>query len=172
MRRELNVRRATLADAAVVAQLFSEFNALLGADGLPDALAFAPENINVTQEQMARRLQAIEGVEHVWLAELDGEPSGLACLRLVPYIGQDAPYAELTQLYVRGRFQRLGVGRILTEAVERYAAAAGATCVLIMTANKNGTAQAFYQSAGYESNGMVFTKYLNGVPNKSEVAHV
>jgi ribosomal protein S18 acetylase RimI-like enzyme len=170
MTQQLSVRRATAADAAAVAQLFSEFNALLGADGLPDSLAFAPENVKVTAEQMARRLEAVDGIEHTWLAELSGEPSGLACLRLVPYIGQDAPYAELTQLYVRGRFQRLGVGAALTQAVETYAAAAGATCVQIITGNNNGTAQAFYSSAGYESNSMVFTKYLKVAGSESEAA--
>jgi ribosomal protein S18 acetylase RimI-like enzyme len=166
----LVIREAGPTDAAVVAQLFSEFNALLGADGVPDAEAFAPANVTVSPEQMQRRLKEIAAVERVWLAEVDGEPSGLACLRLVPYIGQDAPYAELTQLYVRGRFQRLGVGAALIRTIEAAASEAGATCVHIITGNNNGSAQAFYRSVGYESASIEFTKYLEAGTDERQLS--
>jgi ribosomal protein S18 acetylase RimI-like enzyme len=63
----------------------------------------------------------------------------------VPYVGQDAPYAELTQLYVRQHFQRQGVGSALIEEVERKAVEAGATCVHVITGQDNKEAQAFYR---------------------------
>jgi ribosomal protein S18 acetylase RimI-like enzyme len=140
--------------------LFSEFNSILGADGVPDEVAFLPGHVNVSPEEMERRLQRMAGVEHVLVAHLDQEPAGLACLRLVPYIGQDVPYAELTQLYVRERFQRQGVGAALIAATEERAAAAGATAVHIITGRNNIAAQAFYRNAGYESDCIEFTKYL------------
>jgi GNAT superfamily N-acetyltransferase len=157
---ELAIREACVADAAIVAMLFSEFNAILGADGLPDVEAFLPENVQVTAAQMARRLEAMASVERAFIAVLQGEPAGLACLRLVPYVGQDAPYAELTQLYVRQRFQRRGVGAALIAAVEHRAVGAGATCVHIITGRDNIGAQAFYSAQGYSIPGVELEKHF------------
>ena len=156
----LTIREVGPSDAAEVALLFSEFNAILGADGVPDDVAFLREHVIVSAEEMEQRLGAMAGVEQVLVAKLDREPAGLACLRLVPYIGQVVPYAELTQLYVRERFQRQGIGAALIAATEERAAAAGATCVHIITGRNNTAAQAFYRNAGYESGCVEFTKYL------------
>ena len=155
------VRAAGPADAELVAVLMSEFNAILGADSLPEALAFAPEHVNVSASQMARRLEAMSGIETAYVAWLDSEPAGLACLRLCPNIGQDAPYAELTQLYVRERFQRRGVGAALVAEVERIAMAAGATAMHIITArNNNDGPQAFYSVLGYHAPCVEFEKHF------------
>ena len=158
---EVSIRQATVEDARTVATLFSEFNALLGVDGLPEEESYAPELLQVTESQMARRLHGMTGIERVFLAETaDGDVAGLCCLRMVPYIGQDVPYAEVTQLYVRPRFQREGVGAILLRGVEARAEAAGATCVHIITGRNNHNAQAFYVSQGYVSDDIVFDKYF------------
>jgi GNAT superfamily N-acetyltransferase len=154
------IREACVEDAEVVAELFSEFNAILGADGLPEELAFLPQNVNVTAEQMASRLRAMAGVEIAFVAELDGVAAGLACLRLVPYVGQDAPFAELTQLFVRTRFKRRGVGAALMAAVEQRAIDAGATCVHIVTGRDNEDAQAFYKAEGYAMPGVELAKHF------------
>jgi ribosomal protein S18 acetylase RimI-like enzyme len=163
---EVVVRKATLDDAATMALLFSEFNAILGADGLPDSEAFLPENVHLSPAQMAGRLQAMALVEQAFIAWLGEDPAGLACLRLVPYIGQDAPYAELTQLYVRPQYQRHGIGARLVAEVERDAFAAGATCLAIITGEDNLKAQAFYRAQGYAMPSVVFWK-----PFAREAAH-
>jgi PhnO protein len=160
------VRPATQHDAAAVATLFSEFNALLGVDGLPAKESYAPELLQVTESQMARRLHGMTGVERVYLAEQEGDFAGLCCLRLVPYIGQDVPYAEVTQLYVRPRFQRRGVGAALLHEAEERARFAGATCVHIITGRNNVNAHAFYRAQGYGSDDIVFDKYF-----QREAAH-
>jgi ribosomal protein S18 acetylase RimI-like enzyme len=175
------ISEATLDDAATVATLFSEFNALLGADGLHGEAAFAPEAVHVSTQQMSRRLQGMAGIEHILLAETHSGPApqsvrpelvegrgtpngasvaGLCCLRLVPYIGQDAPYAEVTQLYVRDAYKRRGIGAALLREAERRATAAGATCVHIITGRDNLDAQAFYHTQGYSSADVVFDKYF------------
>ena len=166
MSQHVTIREVDPSDVEVVALLFSEFNAILGADGLPVDLAFLPENTQVSAAQMARRLEAMAAVEKALVASVDAQPAGLACLRLVPYVGQDAPYAELTQLYVRERFQRRGVGSALISAVERMSVQAGATCVHIITGKDNLSAQAFYRSRGYAAPGVEFEKHF-----KREVAH-
>ena len=159
----LIIREAGIPDAEDIATLFSEFSRLLGVDGLPDEIAFLEENVVVSRETMARRLQRMAGIEHVLLAELHGRPAGLCCLRLVPYIGQDAPYAEVTQLYVRAEAQRRGVGAALLDAAEQRARAAGATAVQIVTGADNTGAKAFYAAQGYAMPGVVFWKYLEAV---------
>ena len=45
MNRDFYVRRASLGDAAVVAQLLSELNLTVGAGGYPDAVARLPEAV-------------------------------------------------------------------------------------------------------------------------------
>ncbi len=157
---EVSIRDATPDDADVVALLYSEFNALLGVDGLPESEAYAPALVHVNGSRMARRMQNMAGIETVLLAETRDGCAGLCCLRLVPYIGQDEPYAEVTQLYVRPGFQRQGVGAALLGAAEARAMAAGATCVHIITGRKNDGAQAFYTAQGYRSDDVVFDKYF------------
>ena len=46
----------------------------------------------------------------VYLAEDEGRAVGLLSLRLVPYLDQDVPYAEVMNLYVRPEARRGGVG--------------------------------------------------------------
>jgi GNAT superfamily N-acetyltransferase len=156
----LLIREATAEDAAIVARLFTEFNALLGADGLPDEEAFLPANVQVSAAQMAGRLERILGLEVVLLAEVDDDAAGFAALRLIPYVGQDAPYAELTQLFVREDFQRRGVGAALVGAAEARAIEAGVTCVHIITGAQNSDAQAFYRAQGYSSESVEFEKHF------------
>jgi GNAT superfamily N-acetyltransferase len=155
------IREAGLKDAETVAELFTEFNAILGADGLAEHEAFLPENVRVSRDQMASRLQSMQGVELTLLAETPSGAAGLCCLRLVPYIGQDAPYAEVTQLFVRARHQRNGIGAELLRAAEARAQTVGATCVHIITGAINLNAQAFYAAQGYVSDDVVFDKYFS-----------
>jgi ribosomal protein S18 acetylase RimI-like enzyme len=157
---DLTIRQAGVGDASVVAELFSEFNALLGADGLHGREAFSPANVIVSTDVMARRLASMVDVETTLLAETAGAAAGLCCLRLVPYIGQDAPYAEVTQLYVRAEHQRRGIGAHLLREAEARAVEAGATCVHIITGSDNHEAQAFYRAQGYASETVVFDKYF------------
>ena len=157
---EVIVREANVSDAGTMATLFTEFNAILGADGLDEEDSILPENVLVTTEQMQKRLRAMAAVERAFLASINDEAAGLACLRLVPYIGQDVPYAELTQMYVRERFRRRHVGAVLIETVERVAIENGATGVHIITGGDNHGAQAFYSAEGYHSGAVLFSKFF------------
>jgi ribosomal protein S18 acetylase RimI-like enzyme len=160
------IREVRVEDAETIATLFTEFNAILGADGYADEEALRPERVLVTAAQMKARLDAIAAIEPSLMANLDGEPAGFLCLRLVPYAGQDAPYAEVTQLYVRPALKRRGVGAALIAEAERLAVAAGATCVHIITGAANLDAQAFYRAQGYAMPGVEFEKHFS-----PEVAH-
>lgn len=128
----LSIRRATLADVVELAHLLNLF------DGL-----------GATPEQVAARMRACAHVLTTYIAELDGRPVGFACLRLIPQLQGDEPYAELTDIYVDAPFRRRGVARALIAEVEAAAQAAGAVELVILTGFDNQVAQATYRASGY-----------------------
>jgi ribosomal protein S18 acetylase RimI-like enzyme len=132
----MQIRTATQGDAAALARLIEEFNS----DYRP---------IVVTREQAAARLAATAGVETTFVAAVNDTIAGFACLRLVPYMSGDEPYAELTDLFVAARFRRRGVGQALIRRVEQVARERGAAEVIILTGHDNAAAQSLYRSLGY-----------------------
>ena len=128
----MRIRQATADDAPALARLLNEF----------DGLAATPD-------QVGRRVLACQTVVTTYLGELAGMPVGFACLRLVPHLQGDEPYAELTDIYVAPAARRQGVARALIDQVEATARAAGATELIIITGFDNETAQATYHASGY-----------------------
>src|SRR6185503_3027717 len=98
--------------------------------------------------------------ETVLVAKLDGVPAGFTSLRVVPYLDQDVPYAEITQMHVRPEYRRRGIGARLIEAAEQMALEAGSTCVHIITGRDNVDACAFYSAVGYAPNCVEFEKHF------------
>ena len=128
----ITIRPATPDDATVLAPLLDRF-----------------DHQGATPEQVARRMRACQHVLTTYLAEVDGQPVGFACLRLVPHVQGDEPYAELTDIYVDVPFRRRGVARALIAQVEAAARAAGASEIVIITGFDNEVAQAAYRAIGY-----------------------
>jgi GNAT superfamily N-acetyltransferase len=130
--RTITVREATRDDATEFARMLDLF-----------------DHTGATPEQVAGRMLACQSVLTTYLGELDGQPVGFACLRLVPHIQGDEPYAELTDIYVDAPFRRHGVARALIARVEAAALAAGASEIVIITDFDNKVAQASYRASGY-----------------------
>jgi ribosomal protein S18 acetylase RimI-like enzyme len=128
------IRSATSADAGDLARMNAAFN-----------------DVSDSAAQIAERLAACAEIETVLVAELDGHVAGFACLRVVPCVLYDQPYAELTELYVELAFRRRGIGRALILRAEELARARGAADLLIMTGTGNLAAQALYRAAGYDT---------------------
>jgi GNAT superfamily N-acetyltransferase len=84
-----------------------------------------------------------------FIGVLDGQVAGFACLRLIPRLQGDEPYAELTDIYVDVLFRRQGVTGALIAHVEAAARAAGASGLVIITGFDNQGAQAVYRASGY-----------------------
>ena len=139
----MNVRIATLADAPVLAHLLEDFN------GPP-----------MTPVKAAARMRACEGIETTVLAEIDGTAAGFACLRVIPSMSDNVPYAELTELYVDVTYRRQGIGRALMAYVETLARARGADEMLLLVSFNNPDGQAFYRALGYGDYALVMRRRL------------
>lgn len=130
----LTIRQATPDDATELARLLDLF-----------------DRMGATPEQVAVRMLACQNVLTTYTGELDGQMVGFACLRLIPHLQGDEPYAELTDIYVDTPFRRRGVASALIAHVEAIARAAGAVEVVILTGFDNEHAQAAYRASGYSN---------------------
>lgn len=83
---------------------------------------------------------------------LDGDPVATAAWRWhdVPPGVRLGPAAELKRMYVVPERRRRGLARVMLEAVEAHAGAAGARATVLETGLKQPEAIALYLSAGYE----------------------
>jgi GNAT superfamily N-acetyltransferase len=141
----LSVREATPDDALELARMLNIF------DGM-----------GATADEVAARMRACRHVLTTFLGELDGQPVGFACLRLIPHLQGDEPYAELTDIYVDEPWRRHGVARALIARVEAVARAAGASEVVVITGFDNDRAQAAYRASGYVDWALAMQKRFSG----------
>ena len=128
----IETRQATADDAPELARMLNIF-----------------DGTGATPEQVAARMIACQHVLTTFVGEVDGRPVGFACLRLLPHIQGDEPYAELTDIYVDESYRRHGVARALIAQLETTARAAGASEVVLLTGFDNAGAQAAYRASGY-----------------------
>lgn len=118
------------------------------------------DHSGATPEQVERRMIACREVLTTFLAELAGQPVGFACLRLIPHIQGDAPYAELTDIYVDPSARRRGVAGALIAHIESVAIGAGADELVIITGFDNETARRAYHASGYADWALAMRKEL------------
>ncbi len=94
------------------------------------------------------------------LAKVNNELAGCCALR--PLDSSDSPNAsEMKRLYVRPAFRRLGLGRLLAEAILDSARKYGYSCILLDTLDEMETARALYEDLGFEE---VPPYYHNPIP--------
>jgi GNAT superfamily N-acetyltransferase len=142
----ITIRLATVADAAEAARLSAAAN-----------------EHSCSPAKMAAQLERCAGIETFYLAEVDGQAVGYACLRFVPTIcGPADPWAELTELYVEEAYRRHGVGRVLIERVEAEARSRGASELFLLTGFKKTRAHHFYHAVGYSLQCFAMKKVFNG----------
>ena len=114
-------------DAALLAESQAELIARYGRDTEPGA---KPTAADLPVFLVAR--------------DSDGQPLGCGALRVL-----DAETVELKRMYVRPAARGRGVGRALLAALEREAAALGATRVRLETGPLQPDAIGLYTSSGY-----------------------
>lgn len=137
------LRNVSEEDAEAIAELITDFTQL-----------------TTTAAQIRQRLARSQGIEHPILAELDGNVVGFASLRLLNYLGEDAPYAEVSELFVLERYRRQGIARALMTELEVRARAAGASSVAVLTAGDNDTAIALYRAMGFQEFSIALQKWF------------
>ena len=153
----LTLTTATHDDAATVALLMTGLNETGGPSGVRDDTV---GDVTVTPDQARRRIEAMSATEQVLLAFVDDAPAGLLSLRIVPYLSQDVPYAEVTELIVLEQHRRHAVATLLLAEAEFRARQRGCTALQVRTEHDNQAAQPFYRAAGFEPLEVGFVKYL------------
>ncbi|MBP6851620.1 MAG: GNAT family N-acetyltransferase [Rhodoferax sp.] len=93
-------------------------------------------------------------------AHVDGQLAGCCALRALDTVDY-ANACEMKRLYVRPAYRRLGLGRLLAEAILDAARQAGYACVLLDTLSDMETARALYQEIGFEE---IPPYYHNPIP--------
>jgi ribosomal protein S18 acetylase RimI-like enzyme len=137
------VRLARQEDAWEIAHLLSIFDSQM-----------------IAQSQFIQRMQALQNIETALLAEADDHLVGLACLRLVPSLSTEAPYAEITELWVDKPFQGNGVEQALIARLEALASTRGALHLVLLTGLKNNETQGLYRSLGFREFALAMRKTL------------
>ena len=134
----LNIRPATRADAATIAQLVRE---------LADYEKLLHE-AKATPEDFLRELESPNPVIHVLIAEWNGEPAGFALyfFNFSTFVGRPGLYLE--DLFVRPAQRTHGIGRALLRELARIAAAARLRPHGVGRARLERARAAFLQVAG------------------------
>jgi len=148
----MSVRRAVPGDESIVRGLRLA------------ALADAPDAFNSTLEQERARTTAewsrwISNGATFLLEEADG-PKGIAAG--VPYGGE--PSARLLMaMWVEPRLRGSGAAAALVASVLAWAAADGASEVVLHVGKLNDRARRFYERAGFRANGHGFVSEWTGI---------
>ncbi|HEY8879766.1 MAG TPA: GNAT family N-acetyltransferase [Roseateles sp.] len=135
----IRTRIATLADLEVVAPLFDAYRQFY--EQAPDAMA--------ARHFIRDRLQRDESV--ILLALNDAQQAVGFCQLYPIFCSIDAkPIYSLSDLFVVPEARRSGAGRALLLASERHARNTGRSRLELTTARTNKTAQAAYESLGWQ----------------------
>ena len=136
--REIQVRQATVEDAAAIARLLHDFN-----------LEFLEPTPGVEPLTGYVRQLFEAGEMAVMLA--GDAPDGLALLRFRPSVWTGEPEAHLQELYVVPDRRGQGIGRRLLEEAIEFSRAAGATGIDLNTGETDTAARALYESMGFSN---------------------
>lgn len=118
------------ADAHALAEMNRIFNA---SEVTPRAIQ---ENLRTSTELVA-------------VALCNGRRAGYACAHVHDSFCYHAPYAEITELFVRAEYRRYGIATKLICFMERRLATKGVIHLHILTGVRNGPARTLYEKLGY-----------------------
>jgi ribosomal protein S18 acetylase RimI-like enzyme len=130
----IQIREARPSDAKYLAELNYEFN-----------------GIRRPAEGIARALQTTGSRETVLVAEDSGMIVGFACYQILFSYCYDAPWMEITELYVIEAHRRSGAGKALVREAMNRAEQAGVSEVLVRTNAMNEAAKNLFKEIGLEA---------------------
>lgn len=145
---DFSVRRATVADAAVIAAVRIDSWRATYRGMVPDAYLDGMK-VEESTALWTRILHAASDAACVFVAEIQGEIVGFAAGMTLrePKLGFDS---ELTAIYLIPSVQRAGIGRRLVAHVAATLASAGANSMLVWVLAQNNIAREFYAKLGAE----------------------
>ncbi|HEY0646178.1 MAG TPA: GNAT family N-acetyltransferase [Nocardioides sp.] len=132
------VRRATPADAAVLAHLLWDFNTEFDTE---------TDDTDVLAARFARLL-GLPGIVAV-LAEDDSEPVGFALVSLRPAIWFDGPVSQLEELYVVPARRDHGIGTAILDLCRHLVREAGSPEMHINVDEVDTDTRRFYERHGF-----------------------
>jgi ribosomal protein S18 acetylase RimI-like enzyme len=148
----MSIRRATLADAEILAELNRDVQQL-HADTKPGIFKPPTDLSPIICDFQTRILVNPNG--RVWLAEREGEALGYVYAEHIQrsenaYV-YERSYVHIDQISVRPAYQHSGCGRALIRAVFDWAQTSGVKNVSLDAYAFNEKAQAFFREMGFET---------------------
>jgi ribosomal protein S18 acetylase RimI-like enzyme len=142
----ITVREATALDADQVAALNHAFNA-----------------VEREVHRIRQSLLAETSPETVLVAEEAGAVIGFLCLQTLRSVCYDAPWVEITEVYVAPTHRGRGAGQALVRQAEVRAEKAGASELLLRTNHRNAAAQTLFKRMGLDAAPhVVFRRFYAG----------
>jgi ribosomal protein S18 acetylase RimI-like enzyme len=129
----IQIRKARSGDAEYVVKLNEDFN-----------------GVTRPSQEIARTLQTSGSSETVLIAEEFDIVIGFACIQILNSVCYNAPWMEVTELYVVPTHRQRGAGKALVCEAIRRAEQAGVSEVLVRTNVKNEAARNLYTQIGLE----------------------
>lgn len=117
------------------------------------------ENSEITSDEIRARIETTQ-TETPFIAEQNGQPAGFAFLRVVPALATEAPFAEITELYVEDLTQREAISGVITTRLEDFAREKGAVYLHLLTGLRNTDAKNIYRAQGYIDYALALRKRL------------
>jgi ribosomal protein S18 acetylase RimI-like enzyme len=130
----IQIRQARESDAQSLAELNQEFNGVMR-----------------PAEGIARALQATGSRETVLVAEASGKIVGFACFQTLYSVCYEAPWMEITELYVMRSHRRCGAAKALVREAMNRAEQADVSEVLVRTNRMNEAAKNLFKEIGLET---------------------
>ena len=145
---DIGVRQAGLADVDSIGLLFDKYRQFYGRES----------NIDAARLFLTSRFE--HGQSTILIAQ--NRDSIVGFTQLFPSFSSVslARTFILNDLYVNEDFRCKGVGRALLDAAKNYAVAVGAIRLTLSTAVDNSTAQALYESTGWQRDKNFFVYHL------------
>jgi GNAT superfamily N-acetyltransferase len=136
----ISLRRATETDAAAIAALLRELEH-------PAAPADIPARLAAVRRDGGEVLVAVDAA---------GIPLGLISLARFATIHAAGPVGYITALVTAGAARRRGVGKLLVEGAQQWAARQGCVRLTVTSAERRSDAHEFYPACGMPYTGRRF----------------
>jgi GNAT superfamily N-acetyltransferase len=139
---EISVRRATVADTHILAELFDAYRQFYE----------QPSDLGRAQAFISDRLCQSDSVILIAIRRDDGADVGIGFVQMYPSFSSvsTARILILNDLFVAAEAREAGVATALMDAARRHALDCGACRIELSTAKGNAAARRLYRKLGYE----------------------